>query len=52
MGFTLAQPFLILRIINAVGQGNLSQAISDGLIGATVLIYFGIAVGYDMPGAH
>lgn len=44
MGFTLAQPFLILRIIRAVGQQVLSQEISDGLIGATALIYFGIAV--------
>jgi hypothetical protein len=44
VGFTFAQPFLLHTIVNAVGVSDLSNNTAGGLIGATVLIYLGIAV--------
>lgn len=39
-----SQPFLINAIINAVSDPSLSNNIAGGLIGATVLIYLGVAI--------
>ncbi|OBT87528.1 hypothetical protein VE02_03750 [Pseudogymnoascus sp. 03VT05] len=46
IGFNYSQPFLINRVIDFVGKtGNASSANNGyGLIGATVLIYIGIAI--------
>ncbi|GAB7352459.1 hypothetical protein MBLNU459_g2868t1 [Dothideomycetes sp. NU459] len=48
VGFTFAQPFLISRILNFLGQrdneGTQNQAY--GLIASTALIYTGIAISY------
>ena len=45
-GFVFAQPFLINRVIHFVGEepSEFDQGIIGGLIGATVLVYCGIAV--------
>ncbi|CAG1996834.1 unnamed protein product [Fusarium graminearum] len=43
-GFNFAQPFLIQSVINYVGRKEVSVQISSGLIGATVLIYLGLAI--------
>ncbi|KAF0640517.1 hypothetical protein FPSE5266_00566 [Fusarium pseudograminearum] len=43
-GFNFAQPFLIQSVINFVGRKEMSVQISSGLIGATVLIYLGLAI--------
>ncbi|KAL6920991.1 hypothetical protein FSST1_005017 [Fusarium sambucinum] len=43
-GFNFAQPFLIQSVITFVGRKEMSVQISSGLIGATVLIYLGLAV--------
>lgn len=45
-GFTFAQPFLINTIVDFVGEPDekKSEDISGGLIGATVLVYIGLAV--------
>lgn len=43
IGFTFAQPLLLLRTTNVVGDKDAPKNTTDGLIGATVLIYFGIA---------
>lgn len=47
LGFTFAQPFLINATIEHVGSSPdaTSTAQGYGLIGATALIYVGIAVG-------
>lgn len=41
-----AQPFLIQTVINKVGASgsNASQGLVGGLVGATALVYLGIAV--------
>jgi hypothetical protein len=46
IGFTYAQPFLISSVINHLAQANTSveKNAGYGLIGATALIYAGIAV--------
>jgi ATP-binding cassette, subfamily C (CFTR/MRP), member 1 len=45
MGFTFAQPFLIQAILEWLGKGqNVSQNEGYGLLGATVLIYLGLAI--------
>ncbi len=40
-----AQPILILRAIQAVSEHGLTDSVTDGLIVATAVVYFGIAVG-------
>lgn len=47
-GFSFAQPFLVNRVIDFVGQtsNDESSGIAGGLIGATALVYIGIAVSY------
>lgn len=47
-GFTFAQPFLFQRIITGTEEGSFSQDAAGGLIGATALIYFGLAVGISI----
>lgn len=46
-GFTFAQPLLVNRIVNFVGSpwGEDSRNTAAGLVGATVCIYVGLAVG-------
>ena len=45
VGFTFAQPFLLHTIVTAVGhEEKLSRGTKGGLIGATFLVYFGMAV--------
>lgn len=46
--FTFAQPFLLHTIVTAVGQQELSRDVIGGLIGATGLLYFGLAVSLKM----
>ncbi|KAF4432161.1 Canalicular multispecific organic anion transporter 2 [Fusarium acutatum] len=43
-GFNFAQPFLIQSVIVLVSKKEMSVQISSGLIGATVLIYVGLAI--------
>lgn len=45
-GFTFAQPFLISSVVDFVGEPENEQSndVSGGLIGATALIYLGLAV--------
>ncbi|OBT93873.2 hypothetical protein VE01_08497 [Pseudogymnoascus verrucosus] len=45
-GFSFAQPFLVNRVIDFVGQtsNDESSGIAGGLIGATALVYMGIAI--------
>ena len=43
-GFLLAQPLLLTRLVDTVGGGTISRYVIAGLCGATVLIYFGLAV--------
>lgn len=45
-GFTFAQPFLINSVVNFVGEPEEKQTteIAGSLIGATILVYIGIAV--------
>ncbi|KAJ2978353.1 hypothetical protein NQ176_g3864 [Zarea fungicola] len=44
LGFTFAQPWLIMAIIDTVINGTASSDVSGGLIGATALVYVGIAI--------
>lgn len=46
--FTFAQPFLLHTVVTAVGQQELSRDTIGGLIGATGLVYFGLAVSLNM----
>ncbi|KAF5977902.1 Canalicular multispecific organic anion transporter 2 [Fusarium coicis] len=43
-GFSFAQPFLIQSVIVLVSKNEMSVQTSSGLIGATVLIYLGLAI--------
>ena len=43
-GFNFAQPFLIQSVIVFVGRKEMSIQISSGLIGATLLVYLGLAI--------
>jgi len=47
-GFRFAQPFLIQTIINFVGEPSTEDTggIAGGLIGATALVYIGMAVRF------
>lgn len=45
--FKFTQPFLLHTVVMAVGQQEASRDIIGGLIGATGLIYFGLAVSLD-----
>ncbi|OAA39066.1 ABC transporter, transmembrane domain, type 1 [Metarhizium rileyi] len=42
--FTFSQPLLLRRIVGFLGESDPSTSVRNGLIGATVLIYFGLAV--------
>jgi hypothetical protein len=42
--FTFSQPLLLRRIVDFIGEENPSISVRNGLIGATVLIYLGLAV--------
>ena len=44
-GFSLAQPFLVNQVVNFIGKPTSSDSkdVAGGLIGATVLIYLGLA---------
>ena len=46
IGFTFAQPFLVNSIVNFVGEPaeRQSNEVAGSLIGATILVYIGIAV--------
>ncbi|TIA36906.1 putative multidrug resistance protein [Aureobasidium pullulans] len=44
IGFNYSQPFLITRIINQVEDPEKDKNVAYGLIGATALVYTGIAV--------
>lgn len=45
-GFSFAQPFLINKIVDVVGtsKSNRPQGTVGGLVGATALVYLGLAV--------
>lgn len=49
MGFTFAQPFLINRVITFVegDKGNDPRSFAYGLMGATALVYLGLAVSHQ-----
>ena len=44
LGFTLCQPFLTERLLNYLSQPELNPNVGYGFIGATFLIYLGIAI--------
>ncbi|OAQ97694.1 hypothetical protein LLEC1_03571 [Akanthomyces lecanii] len=44
VGFTIGQPFLLQRTVEAVSRGNIDINMASGLIGACALIYIGIAM--------
>ena len=44
IGFNYSQPFLIGKAVTYVGQKGASQNYGYGLIGATALVYLGMAV--------
>ncbi|KAM3492211.1 hypothetical protein MY3957_004498 [Beauveria namnaoensis] len=44
IGATIAQPFLLLRTVQVVSSGNVDRSTAGGLIGATALIYCGLAI--------
>lgn len=44
LGFTFSQPWLIMSVIDTVVNGSPGSEVSGGLIGATTLIYIGIAI--------
>ena len=44
MGFTICQPFLLLRLINFLTDDTQSINIGYGLLAAYALVYLGIAV--------
>lgn len=50
-GFSFAQPFLIHTIVNSIGTPTPDhpQGVVGSLIGATALIYLGIAVRFLVP---
>ncbi|KAJ3496257.1 hypothetical protein NLG97_g2789 [Lecanicillium saksenae] len=43
VGLQFSQPFLLFQVVNAVGDDTTSE-ISSGIVGATALIYLGIAL--------
>lgn len=43
-GFTLSQPFLISTVINYVASENKDKSVGHSLIGATILLYVGMAI--------
>lgn len=47
--FTFSQPLLLRRIVGFLGENDPSTNVRNGLIGATVLIYFGLAVRFVPP---
>lgn len=51
VGFTVAQPFLLFRVVDAVKDGEVSE-ISNGLIGATAIIFIGVAVRFRFLHSH
>jgi ATP-binding cassette, subfamily C (CFTR/MRP), member 1 len=44
IGFNYSQPFLFSTAVTYVSQSDASQNYGYGLIGATILIYLGMAV--------
>ncbi|OAQ99018.1 hypothetical protein LLEC1_01154 [Akanthomyces lecanii] len=44
LGFTFSQPWLIMCVVDTVVKGTPGSEVSGGLIGATTLIYIGIAI--------
>ncbi|TQV93467.1 hypothetical protein V2A60_010128 [Cordyceps javanica] len=52
LGFTFAQPWLIMCIIDTVVGGSVSSDISGGLIGATALVYIGISISRGYYNHH
>lgn len=50
MGFSIAQPFLVGRVVTVLQQSDsLSLDIGYGLIGATLIVFIGIAVSHISP---
>jgi ATP-binding cassette subfamily C (CFTR/MRP) protein 1 len=50
IGLTFAQPFLITRVLDLLQEpsSSLTENQSYGLIGATAIIYLGIAVSHNL----
>ncbi|OAA72218.1 ABC transporter, transmembrane domain, type 1 [Cordyceps fumosorosea ARSEF 2679] len=44
LGFTFSQPWLIMSIIDTVVRARPSSEVTGGLVGATALVYIGIAI--------
>lgn len=44
VGFNLAQPFLLLRVVSHISQGATDDDATRGLVGATALVFIGITV--------
>ena len=44
MAFNFAQPFLLHTIVALIGTDELNKDVVGGLIAATALVYFGLAV--------
>ncbi|KAJ6781135.1 hypothetical protein PWT90_04854 [Aphanocladium album] len=43
VGLMFSQPFLLYRVVDSV-NGDVSEAVSDSLIGATALVFTGVAI--------
>ncbi|KAG6006407.1 hypothetical protein E4U21_007073 [Claviceps maximensis] len=43
-GFNFSQPLLLRAIVKSIGNKNVQTEVTSGLIGATVLVYFGITI--------
>lgn len=46
IGFKFSQPYLLIRIINFIAEqkSRVHESIGNGLIGACIFVYIGIAV--------
>ncbi|KAM4066385.1 ABC transporter [Hirsutella rhossiliensis] len=44
IGFTFAQPFLLQTVVRIIGERDYPHEVVGGLVGATILVYLGIAV--------
>jgi hypothetical protein len=53
VGFSIAQPFLVGKVVTVLEQNNsFSLDMGYGLIGATAIVFIGVAVSYIFLDAH
>ncbi len=49
VGFSFGRPFLMQRVMDSISSGQISQSRTNGLIGATILIFGGLAASRCSP---